>query len=77
MKEEPIEYRTAEVTIACPEGLPIIKYNKYALALSFQIYIYVLKCYYILHLYSPKTSLTYTSSQNETHFQISDFLHPC
>ena len=40
MKEEPIEYRTAEVTIACPEGLPIIKYNRIALALSFKIYTY-------------------------------------
>ena len=40
MKEEPIEYRTAEVTIACPEGLPIIKYKRIALALSFKIYTY-------------------------------------
>ena len=30
MKEEPIEYRTADVTIACPEGLPIIKFNRNA-----------------------------------------------
>ena len=62
MKEEPIEYRTAEVTIACPEGLPIIKYNRNAIALSF---------------HSPKTSPTYIPSQNETHFRISDFKHPC
>lgn len=31
MKDVPIEYRTAEVTIACPEGLPVIlnHYSQY------------------------------------------------
>ena len=28
MKEEPKRYRTAEVTIACPDGLLVFKYDR-------------------------------------------------